>query len=775
MGFDISINEVFLPLVCGARLVVAEPGGERDIEYLLEVIERERVTFTYLVSSMLDLLVELPGVTTRTRELKHVWCGGEALGQGLFDRFQARLNAVLYHGYGPAEATIGVTHQFYQPGQRRDGVTIGRPNPNTRIYLLDHCLRPVPVGVTGELYTGGLPLGRGYVNDPAQTASRFVADPFTPGQRLYRTGDLAQWRPDGVLEFHGRADNQIKIRGMRVELEEIEAVLGQHPHIRQAVVTTDTTPIGITRLLGYYLPTHDHLDHTELRTWTATRLPEHMVPTTFISLDTLPLTPNGKINRQKLPAPSFDRGQGYTEFALPQGAEEMMVAEVWKEVLGLDRVGRNDNFFELGGDSLLGARMVLWLREVSQLQISLRELFRLQTVSGLASVLAPAERTSSAAAQSGQMPAPRARGQQPQEFPPWPEFLPPLTAHCGDNVLLTGASGFFGAFLLRAILTRYSGKVHCLVRANSTTQAWEKLRANLERYELSVPQDRIRVIVGDLARPSLGLGDNEFERLADEIDLIIHNGAHVDILHTYETIEAANVGGTRTLLWLATTTWRKPLRFVSTSSLASYRPSESGTRSGYLESKWQAEQVVAEARARGIPAAVYRIPRLSPDSHTGRGNDRDIMFRTIRWILDLGMAPGDISISEDWIPVDEAARLLVDSYPGPEHGGSFVLTAQRQVHLAEVVELARQNGHEIEYKPTLEWGRELARRSVEEYEVMASALRINSAGSAPDAGMPVPRDSASLDDGFVPVVARGVTEQILRRYLHTMSPSRRTS
>lgn len=770
LGFDISINEIFLPLVSGARLVIAEPGGERDIEYLLSLIERERVTFVYLVSSMLDMLLELPDVASRARILKHVWCGGEALGPRLFDRFRATLDAVMYHGYGPAEATIGVTHQFYRPGQSRDGVTIGRPNPNTRIYLLDEGLRPVPVGVVGELYAGGLLLGRGYVNGPAQTASRFVADPFCAEERLYRTGDLARWRPDGVLEFCGRADNQVKIRGMRVELEEIEAVLKQHPEVRQAVVTTDTGSRGTTRLIGYCLTTHEDLGHTRLRTWTAARLPEHMVPTVFVTLETFPLTPNGKIDRQALPAPSFHDRSLYAEFVPPLGVEEIVVAKVWAEVLGLDRVGRDDNFFELGGNSLLGARAVLRLREVLQVDIPLRELFQRPTVSGLGAAFASSGQDSPEAAEPAP-PAPGPRGRQQPPLPSrWPDPLPPLARHCGENVLLTGASGFFGAFLLREVLNRYPGAVHCLVRADSMTRAWEKLRANLERYGLSeevLAQNRTRIVVGDLARPGLALGTDEYERLADEIDLIIHNGAHVDALHSYETVKAANVKGTRELLWLAATTWRKPLRFVSTVSAAGYHPSTSGGGSGYVESKWRAEQVVAEARAHGIPAAVYRVPRLSGDSRTGRSNDRDVMLRMIRWILDLGTAP-DIEVCEDWIPVDEAARLLAGPSRGPEHGGLFVLTAQRRLCLTEIIELARRIGHDIESKPTQEWLRDLESRSVEEYEILASALRIASAEGALGAGVRAPRDDIPRD-GFIPIVARGMTEEILQQYLRVTS------
>jgi thioester reductase-like protein len=441
------------------------------------------------------------------------------------------------------------------------------------------------------------------------------------------------------------------------------------------------------------------------------------------------------------------------------------MAQVWAEVLGLDQVGREDNFFELGGDSMLAARLVFRLREQLNTDIPLRELFRCQTIGGLAAAL-----TRQADAARGQPTTSSSRW--PREAQPWPEPLPPRTCHHGDNVLLTGATGFFGAFLLREILAQHPGTVHCLVRAADTTQAWSKLRANLAHYGLAaevLSQRRIRVIPGDLARPRLDLGEDQYQCLADEIDLIIHNGAQVDALHSYDTLEAANVTGTRTLLWLAATTWRKPLRFISTTSVTGYHPSAAGNGSGYLESKWRAEQVVAEARAHGIPASIYRVPRLAGDSRTGQGNDRDLMLRTIRCILDLGTAP-DIDVCEDWIPVDEAARLLVSSSPGLEHGGAFVLTAQRRVSLNEIVELARRTGHEIEYKPLPEWRRDLASRSGAEHEVLAAALHLD---PATEPEHDTAQSGAQALDDFVPLVARGVTEQVLRRYLRALHPTHR--
>ncbi|MDQ0377609.1 non-ribosomal peptide synthetase [Amycolatopsis thermophila] len=375
MGFDISINEVFLPLVTGGKLVIAEPGGERDIDYLLSLIERHRVTFTYLPSSILDLLVRTDGFADRGRSLKHVWCGGEVLTPELFGRFREVSDAVMYHGYGPAEATIGVSHVVYRDASAvRKAVSIGRPNGNTRLYVLDRHLRQVPVGVPGELYAGGVYLGRGYLNDPERTAGHFVADPFgPPGARLYRTGDLARWQPDGTLEFLGRADNQVKIRGMRVELEEIEAVLEQHKSVRRAVVLVRDEP---KRLVGYCLGS----EVEGLADWLRTRLPEHMAPPRFVFLDEFPLMPSGKVNRKALPDPGPEPVSGGRA---AENDVERILCRAMADVLRVPEVGADDNFFGLGGDSILSIRFVSAVRAAG-LRISPRQVFEHQTAAALA-------------------------------------------------------------------------------------------------------------------------------------------------------------------------------------------------------------------------------------------------------------------------------------------------------------------------------------------------------------------------------------------------------
>ncbi|WP_378788639.1 amino acid adenylation domain-containing protein [Nonomuraea fastidiosa] len=390
LSFDISINEIFLPLVCGGRLVVLRPGGERDPHHLLSVIAEQRVTFTYLVSSMLDVLLEMAGDSGRLDSLRHVWCGGEVLTPELYERFRTRLGIPLYHGYGPAEATIGVSHVIYRGEAERLSTSIGKANPNTCLYVLDDELRPVPVGVGGELYAGGFLLGRGYVNAPGLTASRFVANPFaSDGSRLYRTGDLARFAPDGSLDFLGRADNQVKIRGMRLELEDVEVALAEHPGVRHTCVAAKKHASGGTYLVGYVIPAagHEDLRPEDVLEWAAGHMVEYMVPAHVVVMDAFPLTPNGKLDRRALPDPE-PRAE---RVVAPATEEERAVCAAVASVLGLDEtgaagaVGVDRNFFRLGGDSILAISLISALRERG-LHITAAQVFASPTLGALAAV-----------------------------------------------------------------------------------------------------------------------------------------------------------------------------------------------------------------------------------------------------------------------------------------------------------------------------------------------------------------------------------------------------
>ncbi|MGS2744405.1 amino acid adenylation domain-containing protein [Halomonas sp. LS-001] len=348
-GFDVSVWEIFWPLSVGARLVIAQPGDHRDPERIIELIQRHGVTTLNFVPSMLKAFLAYPDVKARTR-LKHIMCGGEAVPATLQQDVAECLDGTNLHDlYGPTETTIHVTHWWCRDDAHRQ-IPIGRPISGTRTYVLDDELNLVPQGVSGELYLGGVSLARGYLNRSDLTAERFIADPFTEGERLYRTGDLVRWREDGQLEYLGRLDHQVKIRGLRIELGEIEAELLSQPEIREAVVVAQESPSG-SRLVAYVVPQADsELDTSSLRETLGQQLPDYMVPGVVITLETFPLNTNGKVDRKALPEPHFEEKR---EYVTPYTPEALQLAEIWQEVLGVERVGETDNFFELGGDSLL--------------------------------------------------------------------------------------------------------------------------------------------------------------------------------------------------------------------------------------------------------------------------------------------------------------------------------------------------------------------------------------------------------------------------------------
>ncbi|HEV2735631.1 MAG TPA: amino acid adenylation domain-containing protein, partial [Longimicrobiaceae bacterium] len=384
LSFDGSVREIFWPLMVGARVVLAHPGGHTDPRYLLETIRAEGIGTLNLVPSMLQLLLDDPEVG-KCAGLRRVLCGGEALPASLLGRFRERLPGVELHNlYGPSEAATALAAPRCEGEEARATVPVGRPTANTRVYVLDGSGEPVPVGAVGELYVGGAGVSRGYLDRPALTAERFVADPFghEPGARLYRTGDLGRWLGDGRIEFLGRNDAQVKVRGFRVEPGEIEARLAEHPGVREGVVLAREDAAGDRRLVAYYVAAEGAVEVEALRSHLLARLPEYMVPAAYVRLEKLPLTPSGKPDRRALPAPEGD-AYARRAYEAPTGDEEVALARVWSELLGVERVGRRDNFFELGGHSLLAVRLVERMRRRG-LHVEVRALFATPELAELA-------------------------------------------------------------------------------------------------------------------------------------------------------------------------------------------------------------------------------------------------------------------------------------------------------------------------------------------------------------------------------------------------------
>jgi amino acid adenylation domain-containing protein len=377
-SFDASVWEFYAPLVAGARLVMAAPGGHQDGSYLVRIIEQERITILQTVPSLLRMLLVGSGLR-RCQTLRRLFCGGEPLTRELQERLYEQLDAVtLYNLYGPTEATIEASAWECERESERRVVPIGRPISNAQMYVLDKHWQPVPQGTVGELYIGGAGLARGYLHRPDLTAQKFVPHPFSdePGARLYRTGDLARHLPDGALEFLGRADHQVKVRGFRIELGEIEAALNELEIVEECVVMAREDAPGEQHLVAYLVARAGGMAPASgLRELLRAKLPEHMIPTLFVELDELPLTPNGKLDRRALPVPARVGSEVERNFVAPRTAVEEIVAELWSESLGLERLGVHDNFFEVGGHSLVATLLISRLRDAFQIDIPLSVFF----------------------------------------------------------------------------------------------------------------------------------------------------------------------------------------------------------------------------------------------------------------------------------------------------------------------------------------------------------------------------------------------------------------
>lgn len=388
LTFDISVWEIFAPLLSGACLLIAKAGGHQDPVYQLELMAREKVTHVDYVPTMLEALLEVKGLDA-CDSLKIVTSAGEALTRESRDRFYSQTKAKLYNLYGSTEA-LAVTY-WVCPGEGKERlIPIGRPINNARIYILDKHLRPVPIGVAGELHIGGVAPGRGYLKRPDLTADKFIPDAFseTGGERLYKTGDLARYRSDGAIEFLGRLEHQVKIQGRRLELVEVEASLRQHPGVREAVVLGRKITAGNKSLVAYVvskqepLPTED-----ELRNYLRQKLPEYMVPAAYVVLTELPLLPNGKLNRRALPRPKKLLSQPEAVYMPPESDLEQTIASIWQQVFNIDKVSIHTNFFDLGGNSLLVTKVHSKLRAALNSDIQVIELFKHSTIHSLAKYL----------------------------------------------------------------------------------------------------------------------------------------------------------------------------------------------------------------------------------------------------------------------------------------------------------------------------------------------------------------------------------------------------
>jgi amino acid adenylation domain-containing protein/thioester reductase-like protein len=642
MNFDASVLQIFSCLLMGGALVVISEEGMKDPVLMHATLRKEKVTHTMIAPVILQNMPREP-----LPSMKLLGYGGDVLEEQTAAYWSQQTR--LFTLYGPTETTVMSSGGHIPPGANHR--VIGKTLPGYTMYILNSLRQPVPEGAIGEICIGGKNMARGYLNRPDTTIERFISDPFSASTYalMYSSGDLGRFLPDGTIEFFGRNDSQIKLRGFRIELGEIESCLEKVPGILQVVCAVKGD--GEAKYLAAYYRADQELDIESLRSHAGSFLPEYMVPTFFVRVDEIPASPSGKIDRKALPEVS-----GTASINPPHDGLERQIADIWEEILKFRGIDRDTSFFRVGGNSLLAVRMISELRKRLDLSVSITSFYASPTIEALAR---GHEVDSIELA---------VRDAQQQVIVANPADASTLTAS-PRSILLTGARGFLGIYLLRE-LTQRCDNVVCLLRSATEEDGYAQLRNSATEAGISIDLARVNIVCGDLAEPRLGLDETVFASLASDIDAVLHCGAFVHHLHSYQTMKAANVESTRTLLEFALTSKRKHFCFVSTESVASAisgisiskeeiidnRPA---TDNGYILTKWTAEQIVAScAKEYGLPAVIARAGNITGDSATGYSNYQNNhfwMFTKGCW--ELGTYP-DMPQMIEMTPVDVLARSI---------------------------------------------------------------------------------------------------------------------
>ncbi|MEL7504495.1 MAG: amino acid adenylation domain-containing protein [Cyanobacteria bacterium J06554_6] len=742
ISFDVSFQEIFLTLTTGGTLFLIDDDSRRDSEQLFSYLSTHKIERLFLPFVALQNLAE---VAVQSSDLPiyltEVITAGEQLKiTRSIAKWFATLDCTLCNQYGPSESHV--VSAYTLTGQPKDWPhlpPIGKPITNAKFYLLDQSrrrredeIRLVNGNEPGELAIGGDVLAQGYLNRPELNQTRFIPDPFSqdPNARLYRTGDLVQQLPDGNYKFIERIDHQVKIRGMRVELGEIEAQLGQHADVKDVAVTAREDEDGRKCLVAYVVPSkaealfEDDGLEIRLRDQLKQQLPSHMLPSFFVFVAKLPLTPSGKVDRRALPAPNYERPALGTVFVAPRNAMEERLAEIWSRTLTISPIGIEDNFFDIGGDSLRAIQLVHQIRDDFNVDLPMVSLFDAPTISQFVQTLTTAIKSGQTATSDDiSIAALESEASLAPDVDPSGLNTPfPVDP---QNLLITGITGFLGVFLLQELLEQTPAQVHCLTRAQDELAGLQKIEANLQRYGLWKERYRQRItpVIGDLAKPRLGLSQAVWSNLAQKVEAIFHSGASISLINPYATMRAANVLGTQELLRLATQVRLKPFHFISTLDVFQtgqafssdpiaeqdcLDPAAAVHFDGYTKSKWVSEQMVWAAKERGLPVAVYRPAMISGHSQTGIANTGDLMNRLIKGFIQLGCAPqSDMVINI--APADFFSKGVVYLSQQPESmGKAFNFINPNPVNIGQFVSAISDCGYPVQLVDHATWEKTLS-------------------------------------------------------------------
>ncbi|MER5519552.1 amino acid adenylation domain-containing protein [Streptomyces sp. NPDC002763] len=723
--FDTSVEEVFLTLCTGATLVIRAEDMTESVPRFLDECARLRVSVLDLPTAYWHEMAYTvsTGAAALPSCVRTVVIGGEAALPERVERWRKAVgtSVALLNTYGPTEATVVATvADLHDPALLPGDVPIGRPLPGTRAAVLD-----------GELYLLGDALAHGYRGGTPDNA-RFGPLAALPGSpRAYRTGDLVRLGEDGQLRFVGRADDEFKISGHRVQPAEVESALLTHPGIREAAVVGQTLGGGTRRLVAHLVA--DDIAPAEVREHLRAILPTAMIPSAVEFLDRLPRTGTGKIDRTALSELRAPAATPSEPGLLDAGsALERTITGTWQQLLGTAAVAVDDDVFDLGAQSLQAIQAANRLGVELGRNVKVAWLFQHPTAAALARFLTETAGDSDSDSDSdsdGAQPLTRPSGLPATLLADTvldPGIRPGIGRpphHTPRRILLTGATGFVGAHLLAELLAGTAAEIVCTVRADTAPEATARVEAALARHGITLDErtrSRVTALPSELARPDLGLTRDALGDLAATCDAIFHNAATVSILRDYATLRAANTESTRQLLRVAAVR-TTPLHYVSTLSVAppasrspevpeAFLPPHDGLRYGYQQSKWASERLLEQAAERGLPVTVHRLGRVVGPSGTGYVNEHDFLWSVLRAGIPAGIVP-ELFDDEVWTPVDFAARSLVHLSLTPAAtavgGPVFNHATLPRVRLADVYDWVAEYGYPIRRLPLARWREQL--------------------------------------------------------------------
>ncbi len=706
LSFDSSLIDIFPTLLQGAELIVPNDDQRRDPLQLVELIRHQQLSHAFLPPALLSILP-----LDQLQVLNHVMTGGDVCEPCVIEQLTRQGN--LYNLYGPTEATVLITaRQLRVDDSNR---TLGAPIANSQVLILDEDFQPVPEQTVGELYIIGPGVCLGYLNNPQQTAERYLNLSLPNGEslRAYRTGDMAKWTGAGI-ELCGRRDNQVKIRGFRVEPEEIERCLRDSQLYRQVAVVIDSQ----RRILAFLAQPQENQTgaaREALKAHATRFLPDYMQPTAWTELTSMPFASNGKVDRKALLELPVSMTENPSR-RLPANADEALLLEIWAELLELPAsdISTDESFFNLGGHSILLSRMLLRLREEFGRSISINRFIELPTVTKLAT-LVRGSGTEEVLSEQAMADAFRELDVQP---------LP--VSRMGDvhKVIVTGANSFVGVHIVEALLAWGASEVACLVRDGDGQSAAERFAHALRENRLEhLDLNRVRVYAADITRPSLGLAVEVYEHLDREFGALVHNAANVNHVLDYESLARDNVEPIFECLRLCEGRSKKIFNFVSTLS-ASSTISDDGRvlelpaaqtppiyiKNGYNLSKWVGERILERARERGVRVNVYRPGNISFNSLTGVCQPhKNRLMLMLKGSIQLGQVP-EFALNFDLMPVDFLARFI--AFHASRYSAEkavFNLHNPEPLSWDDYVASFREAGREFSMVSVADWQQQLGR------------------------------------------------------------------